>query len=270
MVRCETSLGRLPRSDGSLGDMTIAFVNGVPVTPAIWTPLIDELPDDLQREVVLLSPPGFGSPVPAGFGATFDDYCDWLVHELSRLDSPVDLIGQSLAGGYVLEVAMTRPDLIRSWVSDTIGGYEPDYTWHDIAQVWQTPGDGERNIEQLFSGTTAERAARMAEWGIPEPTASEVALGQGPEMGRAILSLYRSVPRQVLVERGRDLPAAAARPGLVPIATEDLSVGSTALRHRAARRAGARAVELDGLGHWWMLDDPAGAARVLVEFWKNS
>jgi len=28
---------------------------------------------------------------------------------------------------YVLEAAMARPDLLRSWVSDTIGGYEPDF-----------------------------------------------------------------------------------------------------------------------------------------------
>ncbi|MEV0831155.1 alpha/beta fold hydrolase [Nonomuraea rubra] len=32
---------------------------------------------------------------------------------------------------------------------------------------------------------------------------------------------------------------------------------------------GARAVELDGLGHWWMLQDPARAARVLSEFWNG-
>jgi len=62
---------------------------------------------------------------------------------------------------------MTRPDLIRSWVSDTVAGYEPDYTWHDLAKLWQTPGDGERHIEQLFSGGAGDRAPRMAGWGHP-------------------------------------------------------------------------------------------------------
>lgn len=251
------------------GDMTIAFVNGVPVTPAVWTPLINQLPVGRQREVVLLSPPGFGSPLPQSFGATFDDYRDWLIDELSRFDSPAHVVGHDFGGGYALEVAMTRPDLIRSWVSDTIGGYQPDFTWHDLAKVWQTPGAGERNIEEIFSGDADERAARMAEWGIPEPTASEVAREQGPEMGKAILALYRSVPPAVLIERGRDLPAAAARPGLVPIATQDLTAGSSALRRRAAGRAGARTVELDGLGHWWMLEDPARAAGMLIDFWNS-
>ncbi|MFJ9779886.1 hypothetical protein ACIRSS_09905 [Amycolatopsis sp. NPDC101161] len=135
--------------------------------------------------------------------------------------------------------------------------------------LWQTPGAGEHHVAELFSGGHRERAARMVEWGIPEPTAGEVASAQGPEMGKAILALYRSIPPAVLLERGTDLPAAAAKPGLVPVATEDVTTGSVALRHRAARRAGARAVDLDGLGHWWMLEDPARSARLLVDFWDG-
>jgi pimeloyl-ACP methyl ester carboxylesterase len=247
--------------------MTVVFVHGVPVTSAVWTPLIAELSPTL--DVVRLSPPGFGAALPAGFGAGFLDYRDWLVGELSRFSDPVDLVGHDFGGGYVLEAAMSRPDLLRSWVSDTIGGYEPDFTWHEIARIWQTPGAGERHIEETFAGDLATRAARMVTWGLPEPAAGEVALGQGPEMGRAILALYRSVPENLLAERGRDLPAAAARPGLVPVAGDDLTAGSVALRHRAAQRAGARAVDLDGLGHWWMLQDPARAARMLSDFWAG-
>ncbi|MFE8018308.1 alpha/beta fold hydrolase [Streptomyces antibioticus] len=249
--------------------MTIVFVNGVPVTSAVWTPLINELPKSQQQEAVLLSPPGFGAPLPANFGATFIDYRDWLIDELSRFEAPVDIVGHDFGGGYALEVAMTRPDLLRSWVSDTIGGYEPDFTWHEIAKLWQTPGDGERHVEEIFSGDVEERAARMVDWGIPEPAAGEVALGQGPQMGKAILALYRSVPQAVLIERGLGLPAAAARPGLVPVATEDHTAGSVALRHRAAQRAGARAADLNGLGHWWMLQDPAQTASMLSDFWNS-
>jgi len=249
--------------------MTIVFVHGVPVTAAVWTPLLNELSKVNHDDVVRLSPPGFGAVLPANFGATIDDYRSWLVDELSQFDAPVDLVGHDWGGGHVLAVAMARPDLLRSWVSDTIGGFEPDFIWHPLAQIWQTPGDGERSIEATFAGDADERAARMVEWGIPEPTAGEVALGQGAEMGNAILALYRSAVQPTLSERGRNLPAAAARPGLVPIPTEDFLVGSVASRHRAAERAGARAVELDGLGHWWMLQDPARAAHMLSEFWNS-
>jgi pimeloyl-ACP methyl ester carboxylesterase len=249
--------------------MTIVFVHGVPVTSAVWTPLLNELSRSRHEDVVRLSPPGFGAPVPANFGATIDDYRNWLVDELSRFEAPVHLVGHDWGGGHVAEVAMARPDLLRSWVSDTIGGYEPDFVWHPLAQIWQTPGEGERSIEETFAGDTDERAARMVEWGIPEPTASEVALAQGADMGKAILALYRSAAPPALPERGRNLPAAAARPGLVPIPTEDFTVGSVASRHRAVERAGAHAVELEGIGHWWMLQDPPRAARMLSEFWNS-
>jgi hypothetical protein len=35
----------------------------------------------------------------------------------------------------VLNVAMARPDLLRSWASDFISAFAPDYVWHDLAQV---------------------------------------------------------------------------------------------------------------------------------------
>ncbi|GAA0332067.1 alpha/beta hydrolase [Actinoallomurus spadix] len=249
--------------------MTIVFVHGVPVTSAVWTPLINELSKLGHDDVVRLSPPGFGAQLPADFGATMDDYRSWLVDELTRFDAPVDLVGHDWGGGHVIEVAMTRPDLLRSWVSDTIGGYEPDFVWHPLARTWQTPGEGERSIKEIFAGDADERAARMVEWGIPEPAAGEVALGQGAEMGKAILALYRSAMPAKLIERGRDLPAAAARPGLVPIATEDLTVGRVDTRRRAAERAGARTAVLEGAGHWWMLQGPPQAARMLSEFWAG-
>jgi hypothetical protein len=34
-------------------------------------------------------------------------------------------------------------------------------------------------------------------------------------------------------------------------------------------RARARTVELEGLGHWWMLQSPGLGARVLEEFWAS-
>ena len=34
-------------------------------------------------------------------------------------------------------------------------------------------------------------------------------------------------------------------------------------------KAGARVTELSGLGHWWMLQDPARGAEVLEGFWDS-
>jgi pimeloyl-ACP methyl ester carboxylesterase len=246
--------------------MTVVLVHGNPETEAIWNPLVDALGRD---DVVRLSPPGFGAPLPDDFPATYLAYRDWLEHELARFDEPVDLVGHDWGGGHVVNTVMHRPELVRSWASDVVGVFDPDYIWHDLAQVWQTPGDGEQLVDTMLGGTVQDRAQQLAAFGIPLDVATSIAAAQGPEMGRAILLLYRSARQPAMAEAGRDLDAAAARPGLSLLATEDHYVGSEELRRRAADRAGARTEVLDGLGHWWMCQDPARGAAVLTRFWET-
>ena len=47
--------------------MPKAFVHGVPETSAIWSALVDELENRGIDDTHLLTPPGFGAPVPQGF-----------------------------------------------------------------------------------------------------------------------------------------------------------------------------------------------------------
>ncbi len=246
--------------------MTVVLVHGNPETEAIWGPLVDALGRD---DVVRLSPPGFGAPLPDDFPATYLAYRDWLEGELARFDEPVDVLGHDWGGGHVVNVVMHRPELVHSWASDVVGLFDPDYVWHDLAQVWQTPGDGEELVDSLLGGTVQERAERMAAFGIPMDIAATIAPDQGPEMGRAILLLYRSARQPAMAEAGRGLEAASARPGLSLLATEDPFIGSDEIRRRAADRAGARTEVLEGLGHWWMLQDPERGADVLTRFWES-
>lgn len=242
------------------------FVHGNPETAAVWEPLLVELGRD---DVTCLSPPGFGVPLPEGFGATMGEYREWLISELEVFDEPVDVVGHDLGGGHVLGVATTRPDLLRSWVSDVVGIFEPDYAWHYLAKGWQTHGVGEVDISRRFGGAVDDRVASLVGRGIARPVAERIAPAQGEVMGRAVLAVYRSAAQPVLAELGRDLPAAARRPGLAVLATEDHLVGTDAQRRAAAARAGARVEVLDGLGHWWMVQDPARAAEALTTFWAS-
>ncbi|MBV9513984.1 MAG: alpha/beta hydrolase [Mycobacteriaceae bacterium] len=246
--------------------MTVVLVHGNPETEAIWDPLVDALGRD---DVVRLSPPGFGAPLPDGFPADYLAYRNWLEDALEDVGEPVDVVGHDWGGGHVVNMVMHRPELVRSWVSDVLGLFDPDYVWHDLAQVWQTPGDGERLVDSMFGGTVSERADRMAALGIPTDIATKIAAGQGPEMGRAVLTLYRSARQPAMAEVGRTLPEAAARPGLSLLATEDHYVGSDEIRRRAADRAHAATEVLDGLGHWWMVQDPARGAAALNRFWDS-
>ncbi|MET9256635.1 alpha/beta hydrolase [Streptomyces sp. NPDC003717] len=252
---------------------TVVFVNGNPENAAVWDPLHDALHDALRgpaaARTVRLSPPGFGAPVPEGFGCTVAAYREWLVGRLERLGEPVHLVGHDVGGSAVVSVAMTRPDLLLSWVSDSLGVFHPDYEWHDLARGWQSPGAGEESVAALMGGSLAERAERMTARGFPRSLALRVAPAQGPEMGRAILAFYRSAAQPAMAELGRGLAAAARRPGLAVIGTEDHFVGSEAMRRESAARAGAGTAVLRGVGHWWMVQDPAGSARTLTSFWSD-
>jgi len=247
--------------------MAVVLVHGNPETAEIWDPLVDALG---REDVVRLSPPGFGAPLPDDFPATYLAYRDWLEGELEDVGEPVDLVGHDWGGGHVLNVVMHRPELVRSWASDILGCFDPYYVWHDLAQVWQTPDDGEQLVDTMLGGTLEDRAARMVEvGGMPIGMATSLAAAQGPEMGRAILRLYRSACQPAMAEAGRTLADAAARPGLAILATEDDYVGSDDMRRRAAERAGAQTEVLDGLGHWWMVQDPARGAAALTRFWET-
>lgn len=244
----------------------MVLVHGNPETDAIWGPLRAALGRD---DVIALSPPGFGAPLPDGFPATYPAYRDWLIGELETIEGPIDLVGHDW-GGITVGIAMThRPELVRSWATDALGILDADYTWHDMAQIWQTPGAGEEFVDQMMSGTAGERADRLAALGIPQEIAAPLAAAQDSDMARAILTLYRSAAQPAMSEAGRHLEAAATRPGLAILATADDFMGSESIRRRAADRAGARTAVLEGRGHWWMIEDPERAAGVLTDFWAS-
>jgi pimeloyl-ACP methyl ester carboxylesterase len=243
--------------------MPVVLVHGNPETDAIW----DEMRTHLERkDVIALSPPGFGAPVPEGFGATSDDYLAWLVGELEKLDGPIDLIGHDWGGGHVMRLAISRPDLVRSWVTDIGGCFDPEYVWHDAAQVWQTPEAGEIAVAGMAAAPVEARAAQFESLGMSKSVAARVAAAVDATMGDCILKLYRSAAQPALKQIGAELPKAAAKPGLVVIATEDHYTGGEVLARRSAERAGAKVAMLPGLGHWWMCQDPKAGATVLNEF----
>ncbi|WP_328611276.1 alpha/beta hydrolase [Amycolatopsis sp. NBC_00345] len=246
--------------------MSIVFVHGVPEAAAIWDPLRRELS---RTDVITLSPPGFGAPVPEGFGATADDYLTWLIGELERIGGPIDLVGHDWGGAHVQRVAASRPDLLRSWCTDVAGISDPAYIWHDLARAWQTPGVGEAAVEEMFGAPFDDRVTGLVGFGMTAEAAQACAKAGGPEMARCILALYRSAADPLVFDWGVDLEPAARRPGLVINATEDQFVGGPEFGHRAAVRLDAKEAVLDGLGHWWMTQDPKRGAAALNDFYAN-
>ena len=166
--------------------MPVVLVHGNPETSAIWDELIKELGRD---DVIALSPPGFGAPVPEGFGATSDDYLAWLVSELKKIDGPIDLVGHDWGGGHVMRLAIEHPEMVRSWCTDIAGCFDPEYVWHDAAQVWQTPEAGEAAVAGMAAAPLEARTAQFQSLGMSPAAAANVAAAVNADMGRCILAL---------------------------------------------------------------------------------
>lgn len=250
--------------------MPIVLVHGVPETDAIWDPLVERLGRD---DVVRLSPPGFGAEVPSGFEPVRTGYAAWLASELRRVagevDDPIDLVGHDWGAGHTLGVMATEPELVRSWACDVAGIVHPDYEWHDVAQLWRTADVGEQTVAAMMDPPVEQKAEMLGSLGMPPDIARRVAEANDATMGRCILALYRSADPGSLADVWAGITRAAARPGLVLVPTEDHYAGPLQLAFDVAARAGAHPVELEGLGHWWMLQDPGAAADALNRFWAS-
>jgi len=235
--------------------MPAVLVHGVPDTAEMWDPLLAELS---RGDVVTLRLPGFGAPLPDGFGATKEEYVDWIADQLGVIGEPVDLVGHDWGSLLTQRVALTRPELLRTFTLSN-GAITDRFKWHDIAVQWQTPEVG----EQVMEAFSAELIAPgLAEAGHPH--AEKAAAAIDDTMKRCILALYRSAT---------DLPGdwavtgPAPRPGLVVWGTDD-PVGPPASGQRFAEVAGARIVLLDG-GHWAAVEHPKRSVAALEDFWAS-
>ncbi len=253
------------------------FVHGVPETKAIWGPLVDELSQLDVNDIVLLQPPGFGVDVPDGWLATPSSYVTWLISKLEDLRSDgadrIDLVGHDWGMGHVFGLLAERPDLVDSWATDCGGLAHPSYEWHEAARTWQTEGDGEEAFDFVMSLPHDVLADSYIDLGMTREVAMAVAKGIDQTMVDCILSLYRAAVQPMLSDLGNQLASQAAAnplpPGLILIAEEDSYPGTIDMARHTANRVGATSEQLDGVGHWWMCQDPAAAARHLVEHWSD-
>lgn len=238
----------------------IVFVHGVPETQAIW----NELRANLNAESVALSMPGFGCARPPGFSATKDAYVDWLVGALDQFDEPIDLVGHDWGAGLTYRVATAYGERLRSWSADVANIVHPDYVWHDFAQIWQTPGDGEAFFAEQLLSSNQERGQGLEMLGVPHDDAVTMAEASDETMGACILDLYRSATPNPYAHWGGAFRPTFA-PGMVMCPSED-PFGDGVKSREVAAMLGARHQMLEGLGHWWPLQAPERCAEQLNEF----
>lgn len=251
-------------------DRPKVFVHGNPESAAIWGPLTDELRSRGCSWVIHVSPPGFGAPAAADWSATQSDYRKWLVREVEGFDTEIDLVGHDWGAGHVYGLLTERPRQVRTWAADCGGLVHPDYTWHDAALGWQTPDVGEAMIEGLVALPIGDRIEAFRGLGMPPDVAQSVAGAVDADMGRCILALYRSAAQPAMRELGARLASAGPHnQGAVIVPTVDPYPGTPAMAHEVGTMLGVGTIELEGRGHWWMLEDPSAAADALVSFWTG-
>ncbi len=245
--------------------MPAVFVHGVPETAEVWDPLRLELERD---DVVALQMPGFGCPRPDGFDATKESYVSWLADTLEALGAggPVDLVGHDWGGGLTARLVTTRPGLVRSWVTDSAAIASAGFEWHDYARIWQTPGDGEAFFEANLASRPEDRVGAFEALGVPADEALRLGSWTDETMAGCILALYRSAV-DVGVEWSVDVGPVDA-PGMVLSMADDPFMPAEG-NAEVAERTGARLEVIEGLGHWWMLQDPAGTGAMLERFWSS-
>lgn len=237
--------------------MPVVFVHGVPDTQRVWNKVVSRLG---RSDVLTLSLPGFGCPLPEGFSATKEAYVDWLLGQLTAVPGPIDLVGHDWGALLVVRSVSLRPTIVRSWAA---GGapLDSEYTWHQAARAWQTPEIGER----VMAGLTPEALqAALVAAGVPEADAADAARRVDATMKQCILKLYRSA-----VHAGSEWEDDLRRiraPGLV-VWGEDDPYASVSFGARLAERARAKLVAFPGCSHWWQLQRPDEVAVELRSLW---
>ena len=243
--------------------MTTVLVHGVPEDLHIWDELRSELRD---RETVALGLPGFGgTPLPAGFAATKDNYAAWLAAELAKVAGPIDLVGHDWGGILTLRVVLSQPQRIRSFVTDAVGFIHPEFMWHALAKIWQTPGAGEKYMADLAAVSLEQRTAQLRSFGVSASYARRMAEAN-PVRDQCILDLYRSS-----LTIHQDWAATDQRPQVPgmfvlgdkdPFAAPDKSAALATVLGMTTRL-------IPNTGHFWPSQSPGPAAAILREFWAT-
>jgi pimeloyl-ACP methyl ester carboxylesterase len=248
---------------------TKVFVHGNPETSAIWSLLVEELQKRGVKNIVLLTPPGFGAPTPAQWGGTVREYREWLLGELEAIGGDIDLVGHDWGAGHVYGVLAERPDIVRSWAADCAGLLHPEYQWHDAAQGWQAPELGEQMVAGMVAMPADQFVEAFSGLGMTPEIAASVKSHINDDMARCVLSLYRDAVQPVMVELGKKFASAQPRNGLVIIAENDHFAGTEDTMTQVANGVSANIAKLSDVGHWWMCQQPSVAADMLMTHWAS-
>jgi pimeloyl-ACP methyl ester carboxylesterase len=230
----------------------LLFLHGWGLTPRAYADAVLRLCAAGVR-VIAPSLPGFGGSAALGLRAGLPDYAARIAQLLDQLDPdrPVFVVGHSLGGGVALQLALDRPDLVRSvTVVNPVGG-APDRTGLRRASwlLWVAGAMTELDPrEWLPSRSTGRLLARVLRDFVPNVSRHPFQLASA-----GIVALTADLADEVaeLVDSG--LPA------LFVWGDQDRLV----LPGRLAKVTGQLGPELVRGRHGWMINHPDEFAATL-------
>ncbi|MCZ4551038.1 alpha/beta fold hydrolase [Gordonia rubripertincta] len=242
--------------------MTVVFVHGVPETAELW----DGVRAALRHPSEALQLPGFASPAPAEFVGDKDAYVHHVLEQLATIPGPIDLVGHDWGSLITARIATAFGSRIRSWAADIGALWHRDYVWHDFALLWQASPQGEEWVAQTMREQRSAESegffAVLGGLGVPDDHAPGMREAFTEHMARSILGLYRSAAPNIDADWNLASPVDLQPQGLILQAAND-PFDDLERSTEVARALGAGVARLTGVGHFWMLQDPAGAADVV-------
>jgi pimeloyl-ACP methyl ester carboxylesterase len=246
--------------------MPVVFVHGFPETMEVWEPLGKVV----DRDVVALALPGFGTVRPEAFTGTKDAYAEWLAEALNGFAEPVDVVGHDVGALLTMRVATAFDVPLRSWAVDVADIFHPRFAWPDRVRALQKPGVGEemlRAAREAAPDDPQSIVSRLVGAGAPHDLARAMASANDEVMSQSILDFYRSAIPSVGADWWRDVTGPTRSRGLVLLLPDPSKVEGMALE--VAERLGAQTASLGDLNHCWMAEAPEVAAQALEHFWSS-
>jgi len=252
-----------PASDSE----AVVFLHGNPGSRLDWEDLVGRVGE--FGRALAFDMPGFGqADKPRDFGYRVEDYAAFIGGALDQLGvERAHLVVHDFGGAFGFCWAAEHPDALQSAVMFNTGTWAHG-RWHRTARLWRRPVVGE-----LVMALTNRRAWRRAmNAGPPLPPAFVDRMYDDFDRGtrRAVLGLYRATPLPYPPATGWvETLAGLDRPALIVWGADDPFLGARRVENLKEPFPRAKAIMLDGSGHFPFADNPEKSAEVVVPFLRT-
>jgi pimeloyl-ACP methyl ester carboxylesterase len=242
----------------------LVLVHALGTSAKAWRPVLDAL--SARHDVLALDLPGFGgsASLPAGTARTPEALADAVERALDGLGLPTaHLCGASLGGWVALELA--RRGRARSLVLISPAGFWTDGERRFTLASLRASGLQARLLRPVAELAMALPPLRMAFFGQIRRRPWRMPLADAAHDVRIAASAEFVRAREAALDgrRARPLDRLDA-PATVLWGTRDLLLPARQANRVAAAVTGAAVVQLPGLGHVPMADDPRAVAEAIL------